>query len=87
MLNWPYALRYNHYLTERFIDISKFIFHCGCLFQRGFNLENILVDEHGNVDGEMKYYPLEDPLNNQSMPVTVNLTKYTGNVFQILLWH
>ena len=52
------------------------------MLQRGLNVENILLDELGNVDGHMVYQPLEDPLNNQSTPVTINLTMFTGNTDQ-----
>ena len=40
------------------------------------------MDELGNVDGHMVYQPLEDPLNNQSTPVTINLTMFTGKTNQ-----
>ena len=49
------------------------------MFQIGFNVEGILVDADGNVEGDIEYDPREDPLDLESARVTVNLTKFTGN--------
>ena len=49
------------------------------LLQIGFNVEGILIDADGNVEGDIEYDPREDPLDLESARVTVNLTKFTGN--------
>ena len=49
------------------------------MFQTGFNVEGILLDDDGNVEGHIAYEPLENPLDPGSAHVTVNLTKFTGN--------
>ena len=43
-------------------------------------MEGILLDTEGNVDGHIEYSPKEDPLNPDSAPVEVLLSRFTGTL-------
>ena len=43
------------------------------------NFDNILLNEFGEVTGCMNYEPLVDPLDQESAPMKVQITRLTGN--------
>lgn len=54
------------------------IFHWYHFAQGGMNFDNILVNEFGAVTGCMNYAAVSNPLDKESDPVKVQLTRLTG---------